>query len=98
MKLKGFASYEGDNLSMQCSKNNISIDLERYSISYNQDYDIMVNLTSSYSNIEDFLLPQRDDDISYKSDRNLTYWKLNPPYGTLGSCNGSISLLAEIII
>lgn len=97
IKLKGFAVNEGDNLSMNCSNGNISIDLERYSILYGQDYSMMVNLTSSYLAIEDFSLPQRDDDINYKSDRNITYWKINLPYGIRGSCNGSINLLADIM-
>ncbi|MFH1642213.1 MAG: hypothetical protein ABIC04_04900 [Nanoarchaeota archaeon] len=94
ISLKGFGDREGDNLSMVCSKGNISIGYEKYSASYGEPYVNMVKLNSTLQQIANFSLPQRTNDTNYKKDRNNTYWKISIPYGVKGPCNGSVNLVA----
>lgn len=90
LTLDGYGTEDGDNIAMNCSKGNISIDLERYSVVFNESYDVMVNLTDTATVVGNFSLPHRTDDISYKSDRNNTYWKISIPPGIQGNCTGIV--------
>lgn len=90
ISLYGFGIEEGDNLSMNCEKRNISISNQRYSLSYNTPYDDMINLTNNSVQIPDLILPQRTDDLNTGNDTNKTYWKLKVPPLVSGVCNGSI--------
>ena len=92
----GFGVYQGDSLAMNCTTGNIPVGNQRYSQIYNTVYGSMTSLTSSQTPIANITLQQRTDDFSYASDRNNTYWKLQMPLSTQGTCNGTIIFNAVI--
>jgi len=99
LSLSGYAMYEGDNLSMNCtlgSVKNISIDFEQYNLTGSNDsyltisqFDsLYVNLTGAPV-IKEFNLNYRHNDtINYAV--NETYWRMYVPIGVAGSCSGNI--------
>ncbi|MCK5282023.1 MAG: hypothetical protein KAK00_01310 [Nanoarchaeota archaeon] len=86
----GFAREDEDNLSMNCTRGNISIEYQKYSIHENQLYYEMNNLSDLPALISNFTLPQRTNDTTYKRDKNHTYWKMGLPYGIQGNCAGFV--------
>ena len=96
LSLEGNAVSDNDGLAMNCSRGNISIDLERYFSLAGLPYGQMVNLTGDPVLVDNFTLYQRTNDTAQDEDRNLTYWKLQVPYGTRGACNGTVTALATV--
>jgi hypothetical protein len=82
---------EEDNLSMVCwDGGNISVDRMRYALEYQTNFNSMVNLTAEPLLIAEAVLRQRTEDSGYGNDTNRTYWKLGPPLGLKGQCNGTM--------
>ena len=83
------------NYSMICERNNISIDLERYFVANSSAiFDEMVNLSNTSTNVNDFTLPVRTNDVVRANDTNTTYWRIQIPLGIGGYCNGTIQFSA----
>ena len=75
---------------MNCTKGTIANTYERYSTIFNQNFNDMYNLSDIAAQIPNFTLPVRTNDTDYGSDQNKTFWKLQMPIATSGSCNGSV--------
>ncbi len=86
----GYGEILGDNLSMNCTVGNISVDLVHYHSVFNQAYTSMTGLRNDSVMITNFILPQRTDDSAYDADQNDTYWKIQIPMDTEGFCNGTV--------
>ncbi len=93
----GYGIHEGDNLSMDCERRNISIWNQRYSIKYKTVFDEMTNLSANATIVYNMTFPQRTDDIAFGQDRNKTYWKLEVPPSISGICNGTLVFRTVII-
>ena len=94
--IDGYGGIDGDNLSMNCTKGNISVGYERYSTIENKAYAEMINLSDVATFIGNFTLLQRTNDTTYKNDRNYTYWKMGIPYGANGACTGFVRFIASM--
>jgi len=83
----------GENLSMICSINNISISSERYSTTSNS-YDSKRNLSSTPRDIG-LTIPPTNDTLG--PNVNTTYWQFMVPVSShsLGLCNGSVVFMAQ---
>jgi hypothetical protein len=79
---------------MNCEQNNISVEYERYSTQFNQDYYDMIELKTTTEQIEGFTIPQRTNDNNYEDDRTKIYWKIKIPAGAKGNCTGKIRIIA----
>jgi hypothetical protein len=89
--VEGFGKQRFDNLSMMCkNKGNLSNTMERYSVTYQQPFDEMKNLSATPVLLGS-ILRQRTDDYIYTNDSNKTFWKLSIPLGLKGACNGTIT-------
>lgn len=97
LTLRGFGIYDGDNLSMRCLRGNISSKNERYSVTHMTAFNNMLNISNESTGINDFILPQRTNDLVQGSDRNKTYWKLQVPPLVRGPCNGTVVFNTIII-
>ena len=95
LSVYGYGAEDGDNLSMVCPINNISIGYEKYHIRHNIDFDNMFNLTSYPEKLVNITLSQRTNDTAYSNDLNYTYWKIRVPYAVRGRCNGSVVFSAS---
>jgi hypothetical protein len=94
ISVKSFGQREGDNISMNCTKGNISSLYEKYALKPGKVYSDMINITNASALIANLTLPQRTDDITHRNDRNFTYWKMGIPYGVQGSCSGFLNFLS----
>jgi hypothetical protein len=94
ISVDGYGVEDGDNLAMNCTKGNISINNERYSTTYNTPYSDMTILTDTATQIINFTLPQRTNDSGYDNDQNMTFWKLQLPSAIQGTCNGTVRFTA----
>ncbi|MFH1850072.1 MAG: hypothetical protein ABH879_07885 [archaeon] len=92
----GYGYAANDNLSMVCTKGNVSTGYQKYSLHQGYPYDGMQNLSRTAVQIQNVTLPKRTDDSVYGSDRNYTYWRLRLPSAVGGSCNGTIVLGAVV--
>ena len=92
--LWGYGSEKQDGYSLVCDYGNVSIDLERYSLSQGLDYYSMQSLTPSPYPLDDFNLQPRND--SFEGFKPV-YWRLKLPKPVRGSCNGFVvfSLIAS---
>ena len=91
ISVTGFARSSGDNLSMNCSQGNISIDRERYSFLNNSVYLNMTMLTNNSVTVQNLTVLQRVNDAAITNDRNVTYWGIGLPVGLKGNCSGFVS-------
>ena len=96
VSLRGYGSFEGDGNAMICTTINITLLQQRYNVFPGLAFDNLKVTPSSASTIQNFTLPQRTDDTSFKNDRNTTYWKLRAPSGARGSCNGTLVFSLEV--
>lgn len=87
----GFGRIDGDNLSMNCTKGNISVEFQKYSIYESTPYNSMTSLSGIPAMISNLELLQRTNDTTYKNDRNYTYWKIGIPVGVSGLCTGFVT-------
>ncbi|MDD5086415.1 MAG: hypothetical protein PHV16_01555 [Candidatus Nanoarchaeia archaeon] len=94
ISLEGYAISEQDGLGMICEQSNISVEYQRYSTQFNQDYNEMVGLTSAAQQIEGFTIPQKTNDLVYEDDQTRVYWKIKIPAGARGNCTGRIKIIA----
>ncbi|MBI4154190.1 hypothetical protein HY501_02550 [Candidatus Woesearchaeota archaeon] len=88
--LYGYAWYELDNVSFNCTggNKNISIDLHRYNLTENGTWAAeMINLTSRQVNATSFDLPPRNDSVN--STKNV-FWAVQVPTGVKGNCTGTV--------
>ena len=92
--LEGFGLQSQDNLSMDCELGNISIYYEKYSTINNTSFDSMTNMTSTPTQVANFTLYQRTNDVILGNDTNSTYWKLYVPISVAGYCNGTVIFTA----
>jgi len=87
--LTGYAFFMGDGLAMNCTRGNISIGYEHYSMIPGLVYSSMTPLTTSLIQLDDFnLAPRTDSSDSYK----YLYWKLGMPKGVKGNCSGYVRI------
>ena len=93
---KGYGVSDGDGLAMNCTVGNISVDAEKYSLTSGTAYTSMTALSTTFANIAGLTVVQRTDDSDSNNlkSRNITYWKIKPPVGTRGVCNGTVVLSA----
>jgi hypothetical protein len=83
----------GENLSMVCKINNISVQFQKFSTSV-VPFDSKINLSYSPKNL-DFTIPPKNNatDTVY----NTTYWQLVVPASSysFGECNGTVIFSAS---
>lgn len=90
--VRGFAPNESLaylNLSMTCENGNISNSNQRFSILNGTSFAAMRRLNNE-SQLINFTLQQRTNDLDFGNDTNTTYWNLEVPTATKGLCNGTI--------
>jgi len=94
LNLYGYAVLVDDNLSMDCTRGNISMEYERFSITQGQNYDLMTSINNSINAVFGNLnLPKREGGSTTES-RKAVYWKLQIPMRTGGRCNGKVVFTA----
>lgn len=104
LSLYGYAVYNGDNLSMNCSLGtlkNISIGFEKYNLTASNPgfFPALSNFDENYTNLTGsaitklFDLHQRQNDTDNEAF-NQTYWRIYVPLGVAGTCSGNIVFVA----
>ncbi len=93
ISLSGFGAEEGDDLALNCTYGNISIDQERYNLSQGTLFADMAPLSALPALLSDFNLGKSiDTNTSFRH----VYWKLFiPPPLPMGECNGTITVEAQ---
>jgi hypothetical protein len=107
ISLSGYATYIGDNLSMNCTlgnNKNISIYYEKYNLtSSTPGISGEVNLTMiamNYTNLtgipvaKAFDLRSRVNDTGDNEATKATYWRIYVPRGAAGTCSGNVVFAA----
>ena len=93
ISLRGFAPDEERgylNLSMICENGrNISNSNQKFSTLNGTDFTGMIPMNNE-TQLINFTLQQRTNDITFGNDTNSTFWKIQIPAATLGFCNGTI--------
>jgi len=99
LSLSGYAIYEDDNLSMNCTMGflkNISIGYEKYNLTTsNLGILNLAAFEANYSNltgnatVKEFNLDYNQNDTDNEAV-NTTYWRIYVPDGIAGSCQGTI--------
>ncbi len=92
--LDGYGIFDDDNIGMNCSEGNISLDSERYSLNFGQSWNSMTPLTDITSYMPSFDLNPRNDTNATKSIKEI-YWKLQVDPKTRGVCNGTVVFTAS---
>ncbi|MBI3027830.1 hypothetical protein HYY70_07000, partial [Candidatus Woesearchaeota archaeon] len=85
------------NLSMVCERGNISNDNLRFSVVNGTAFSQMQPLNNE-SQLINFTLPQRTNDISLGNDTNATFWRLQIPAIPAGYCNGTMLFSAITLV
>jgi hypothetical protein len=102
LSVNGFGLVENDNLSMVCTRGNISVEYIKYNNTLGQAYlTSMWNLTSYKigSGIRGLNIARRVDDADNTklNSTNSTYWKIFIPIGyAKGYCNGTVTFSAVV--
>ncbi|MEM3373993.1 MAG: hypothetical protein QW757_03205 [Candidatus Woesearchaeota archaeon] len=92
ISVEGWGSTPGDGLAFVCDFGSIAISYERYDITTGTNYNLMSQLSTTTTMIQNFYVPQRTSEI-YDSI-NSTWWKVQIPIGAGGVCNGTILFTA----
>lgn len=96
LAVRGYGWTDGDNNAMNCTVGSIPIAAEKYSLTSGTVYGSMTSLSGSFANVAGLTVYQRtqDSDTNNLASTNLTYWKIKPPVGTRGICNGTVVISA----
>lgn len=96
ISLRGYGGLNetlGQNWSMLCVLGNISVGSQRYAFGTDNinetDFDSM-DILRNVTDITNFTLPQRIDEVGHGAARNSTLWRLRVPLSVGGWCNGTI--------
>jgi hypothetical protein len=100
LSLYGYGVSRGDNYSMNCSSNNISISLLKFNftksnpgtLTFSQFESRYINLTST-EKTRRFNLNSRQDDVENEAV-NSTFWRIFVPVDTRGNCTGEVVISA----
>ncbi len=100
LSLSGYGGVVNDNLSMNCTLGNISVDYEKFNLTTGNSTLEPMNLTSldeQYENLtsnvttKKFGLHFRKNDTNeFFDSANATYWRIYVPVGAAGNCSGFI--------
>jgi len=95
--VRAYGAEENDNLSMNCTQNNISIDEERFSTNSSLSWASMTPVADNSQGIPNVTLVQRTNDAAGGEVVNSTYWRIRVPAATnpAGQCNGTLIFQAE---
>lgn len=91
ISIEAFGNTKGDNVSMFCDINNISLDDERYSLTQFKLFNDMTPVTSTLSMLENFNLPKQ---INTSNSQKELYWKIRGTPGSFGDCQGGLTITA----
>jgi hypothetical protein len=83
-----------NNLAMNCSYGDISIEYEKYALQSGTDYEAMNALSNTSTEME-LSVNVREDDDSYIDSTNETYWKIQIPLSVGGHCNGTLEFVGH---
>jgi len=86
--LHGYAFISGDGLAMNCTYGNISVENERYSLTYGTAYTGMSTLSAAAMQLDTFNLAKQTLDNTNSSRK--VHWKIGIPFGVSGNCTGNI--------
>ncbi len=91
INLFAYAQFQDDNLSMDCTQNNISFEYERFSTEKYTNYNLMTPVNNSDNAVYiDLNVSKSTGSVSSKQ----LFWKLQIPLRTFGTCNGKVIFTA----
>lgn len=94
LDLFAYADLYSDNLSMDCTKGNITYDYERFSINPGDNYNTMNSINNTDNAVHVDLNLSRRQGGQTQDSYDTVYWKLQIPMYTGGTCNGKVVFTA----
>ncbi|MFH2021065.1 MAG: hypothetical protein ABIJ34_06620 [archaeon] len=95
LDLYSYSSFVDDNISMGCTRGNISFEYERFSVISGLGFNAMLPVNNSQTPaFGDLNLARRQGGDVLDSVKSL-FWKLQIPWGADGTCSGKILVTAK---